>query len=452
MPRVIWKEIAWLFGVSRMLFLVVSTLGRLFLAPQSDRGTPAWLMWDRWDASYYARIAFQGYKVPSDKAFYPLWPLLEHLLGCLLPMPAPTVYYVIGVILANLFFFFALVMVYKLVARDVDARVAKRTVWFLTWQPYGLFYALGYTESLFLLLCVFALWFLGQEHWWWAAGCGFLATLTRGTGIVLVVPCCWLLIERFRTFVIRQQMRSKGQQPTILLRQQYQSGYVLSTSLGKQAWIAQRRKTRLLRLHARSAQRGNLFAQRLFPSLAWWLMPERRKMLALAVIPLLISGGTLLYMLYLVRWHGNALAFSTQEATYWGRHLSVPGAAVIDALENLVHPSTAQIAAQNLLDLLFCLLPCTILVVGWRMIPRHYALLTASVALYSLCFPITVKTDLLFSQPLTSQPRYMIVAFPLFVILAIWGKRPLVEHLFFAVSLPFLALHLILFSSGVWVA
>jgi hypothetical protein len=47
---------------------------------------------------------------------------------------------------------------------------------------------MGYSEPLFLCLAVAAFLWMRQGRWWWVAGAGLLAGLTRPVGILLVVP------------------------------------------------------------------------------------------------------------------------------------------------------------------------------------------------------------------------------------------------------------------------
>jgi hypothetical protein len=47
---------------------------------------------------------------------------------------------------------------------------------------------MGYSEPLFLCLAVAAFIWMKQGKWWWVAGAGFLAGLTRPVGLLLLVP------------------------------------------------------------------------------------------------------------------------------------------------------------------------------------------------------------------------------------------------------------------------
>jgi hypothetical protein len=81
---------------------------------------------------------------------------------------------------------------YRLVKEEWGASVADRAVWYLLIFPTALFGSAIYSESLFLLLAVGALYLARKGYWESAAMLGFLAALTRLVGI-LVAPM--LLVE-----------------------------------------------------------------------------------------------------------------------------------------------------------------------------------------------------------------------------------------------------------------
>ncbi len=130
----------------------------------------------------------------------------------------------------------------------------------------------------------------------------------------------------------------------------------------------------------------------------------------------------------------------------WHRHLTLPGLAFGPAIGALFTQSLfSQAFVQNLLDISFTLLPLAVLTLGWRLIPLHYALFALGVALFSLSFPQM-------AEPLASQPRYMLMLFPIFAIFALWGKRTRFDLWFLALSLPLFVLNIILFITHHWVA
>lgn len=155
-----------------------------------------------WDGAWYLRVAAEGYAERQAAAFFPLYPLairyLSELTGLSLAMA--------GVVISNLALLGALMVLRRLVSARYGADVADRTVWLLALTPFGFFFSAVYTESLFLLLSVAAL-FLAREGRWTAAAIALmLVTLTRSAGVFVIVPMLFTLIEQ-RGFVIRRLVK-----------------------------------------------------------------------------------------------------------------------------------------------------------------------------------------------------------------------------------------------------
>jgi hypothetical protein len=136
----------------------------------------------REDALWFLRIATGGYRADDPSAaFFPLYPLVTRVLSFLTgghPLLA-------ALLVSNLAFFGALLVLYRLTARTFSDAVARRTVVYLAIFPTAFFFLAPYSESLFLLLSVAAFWFAREDRWWLAAVAGILAALTRSVGIVL---------------------------------------------------------------------------------------------------------------------------------------------------------------------------------------------------------------------------------------------------------------------------
>ena len=66
-----------------------------------------------------------------------------------------------------------------------------RTLRLVAAYPMAFFLAAAYTEGIFLAFAIFCLYFLRRGFWYGAAICAFCATLTRFTGIVLLLPMIW---------------------------------------------------------------------------------------------------------------------------------------------------------------------------------------------------------------------------------------------------------------------
>lgn len=268
-----WHEAAYPFLLSRGLIVFLTYVATAYL-PRSGQTTPQdtasrLFAWYHWDAAAYIRVARQGYSASADAGFFPLWPALTHALGALFGA-TPTAYYWTALLLANACFYLVLVLLYHLLSGDFTPTTARRAMYYLAFYPYALFFFAGYTESLFLLLCLAAFALMrreGMRSWWLAGGMGFLAALTRPTGIVLVIPLAVLAVQRF--------------------------------------WL-----------------NGD---QRARPP--WW-----RKLVALAPA-MLVPAGIGVYMVYLGVTKGNPLLFSAVELANWHRYSAPPWMGVILAFQ-----------------------------------------------------------------------------------------------------------------------
>lgn len=146
--------------------------------------------WTSYDAGWYLNIAQHGYARPRSEVFFPLYPLLVHLLGSIGMGYTPA-----GIVVSLACFVAAAMLLYRLTADALGARVALWTVVFLSIAPTSFFFQAIYTESLFLLVSV-ALFFFAQRRQWLLAGLmGLLATLTRSTGVVLAVPLALFYLQ-----------------------------------------------------------------------------------------------------------------------------------------------------------------------------------------------------------------------------------------------------------------
>ena len=143
--------------------------------------------WVHWDGQHYIAIASTGYQFEGQRwpniAFFPLYPIL-------IRASAPLVgyhYSIAALLVAQLAFFVALLLLYDLVALDFGSGVAYRSAALLLVIPTSFFFAAAHSEALALALLVAAIWALRHERWWLAGAAGFLMALTRLPG-VLIAP------------------------------------------------------------------------------------------------------------------------------------------------------------------------------------------------------------------------------------------------------------------------
>lgn len=145
----------------------------------------------RWDSLWYLEIAEGGYAYNgpgqlSNIAFFPVYPSLIALFGPLFGYALSGWLISLVALLGS-----ALLLVRYMQEHhpDIDPQ---DTLFFLLIFPTAIFFNAVYTESLFLLFVLSTFYFGLKRHFWLAGLFGILASLTRVTGILLILP---LLIE-----------------------------------------------------------------------------------------------------------------------------------------------------------------------------------------------------------------------------------------------------------------
>ncbi len=161
-----------------------------------------------------------------------------------------------------------------------------------------------------------------------------------------------------------------------------------------------------------------------------------RPVSGLVLIPL----GLASYMAYLWVLHGDPLYFSHVQI-YWDRHLAWPWTSIWHSWQIIMHVPNGQVIANQALELAFTALMIGVLIAGFRRLPPSYWWYMA----LSVLVPMSTSS-------LMSMPRFALVLFPMFVVLALWGERPSVNNAIVAFSLPLLGLFTVLFADWYWVA
>lgn len=140
----------------------------------------------RWDSGWYISILDYGYSFHSDRnsnvVFFPLYPLLIAGASKIIPLN----YFYIGQIISWLALLGALFSFYKLLRLDYPGNHSFRILLYLLIFPWSFFLAAVYTESLFLLLITSSFYYARKNNWPAASVLGFLASLTRISGILLL--------------------------------------------------------------------------------------------------------------------------------------------------------------------------------------------------------------------------------------------------------------------------
>jgi hypothetical protein len=155
---------------------------------------------------------------------------------------------------------------------------------------------------------------------------------------------------------------------------------------------------------------------------------------------LLVPLGLSVYMAYLWVLRADPLYFSHVQV-HWNRHLAFPWVSVVNSFHKIAHAASGQVRANEILEIAFTVIMIAVLVGGWRQLRPSY------IAYLALSILIPMSTS-----SLMSMPRFALVLFPMFAILARWGERPWVNNVILAFSLPLLGLFTVLFADWYWVA
>lgn len=417
--RALWASrlLVWLAGAG-----VVATLGsgpvRHAFDPPGITSGFGWLgdvlaaPAARWDAAWYLVIAHYGYRpefgalTASRTAFFPLYPLGLRALSDVGLAPV-----IAGVLLSLAAFAIGLYGLHRLTTLEVARlrlpagdEVARLVVLLTAFAPMAFFFSAVYSESLYMALSVGVFLCARRGHWAGAAMLAALASATRSTGIVLMLPIAMLYLYGPRDDRPADLPWARG-------------------------------------FRARYRLRGD----------ALWIV--------------LAPVGLGLYMAHLALAGGNALAPFHAE-TVWSRHFVAPfggvweGAkAAFEGLRQLLSFQRGHVyypaaggspfinAGHNLLLFAFLLAAIPAMIGALRLLPFAYGAYVLAALALPLSYPVA-------SQPLMSLPRFLLVLFPLTMWLAVYlsSRPPVLKWAVLTVSGLALAFFVGEFATWHWVA
>lgn len=365
------KSVLGSFAISRALVVIFAVLGYTLFDSAHEgisvplvSGTP-WLlsMWYQWDANWYMSIIVDGYQwIPGDQsnvAFFPLYPMAARGVGWLLGRD----YLLGGLVLSSAFMVGGMAFLYRLVRDEYGDDMARRSVWLLAIFPTSTFFTTLYTESLFLMTSIAAFYYARRGSWALCGVWGMLASLTRVTGMLLLLPLAWEYLS--------------------------QKGFSL-------------KKVR--------------------PAVLW-----------LALVP----AGLFLYMGYLYIDFSEPLAFAETQAAGWGHEFKLPWGSFGHDISFLLDQSELWV----IYELAATAFLIALIVAGVRKLPGSYTFYM----IMSLLLPLTGGTT-------KSMSRYLLVVFPLFILMALYTKRRGMMIAVSAVSILLLGMSTVAFVTGRWVA
>jgi hypothetical protein len=350
------------YAASRLFYLISGSL-LAYLVPTSsfqritlDMPSGSMNIWSHWDGEHYVTLAMGGYLHPPDNVSPAFFPLYPLLLRSF----------------AELF----------------GGPISKEAL--SVWGPL--------ISLLFLPFALYFIYHIALEGWG--------ERVARGTVLILAL---------FPT--------------TFFLNAAYTESLFLALSAGSM-WAMRVKKDLLVAcvLAGFAAATRNVGIFLVVPLMYEWIKDVERSRWQ-GVYLLLAPGGLFAYMVYLwVRFGDPLLFYSAQES--WGRQATGPldtasrawGAAVEGAGRLLdpdlwAHPSLGNAAnqlagASNFFNLAFFVFAMVVLLAGSRYLPL-------SLTIYGL---LLVAPATLFGtpgSPLMGTPRYVLVAFPVFIVLAL---------------------------------
>jgi Mannosyltransferase (PIG-V) len=318
----------------------------------------------RFDSAWYLTIAQHGYDATGRPAFFPLLPALLRMLGTDVGAQV-----LAGIAISSVCGIGGLYLLHRLVSLDFDVGLAKSVVWLAAWFPGALVLSAVYTESLFLLLSIGAIYAARLGKWPIAGILGGAAAASRSGGVLLIVPLLILYLYGPRADAPAAAAKS-------LLRPRYP----------------------------------------LRPSLLWVLVG--------------VPAGLVAYMAYLGMNLGDPSAVFTAQ-DQWGRTFVPLGglvtgawAGITGAWDLLVPGVTRQLDGPTLVspELLSLrdVFMLGFLVLGLWLVYECAKRLNLAYTAYAVCglaLPVSVPAH---GYPLMSLPRFMFVLFPLWIALALW--------------------------------
>ncbi len=147
-----------------------------------------------WDGPDYLQIVATGYTSASQTNFFPLYPIVVRAINWVLHSRLYSALLVSWVAFIGAIYFYLKII--KQLSNGQDNREALRGVLLFVLFPTGVFLLATYTESLFAMLALGAIFYALQKRYLPAALLTMLATATHVNGLFLLVLIPMLLFEQ----------------------------------------------------------------------------------------------------------------------------------------------------------------------------------------------------------------------------------------------------------------
>lgn len=149
----------------------------------------------QWDGGHYLSIAKYGYQSAEELAFFPLYPLFIKFLSMLYKNE---IFW--GLIISNTSLLIFLYFFFKIVKKKYSWNIAFNTMISFLVFPTAFFTTIYYSESLFLLTIIMAIYFMESKKFHLSALFISFASLTRlvGAGLIISVFYKYLSLVDFQ--------------------------------------------------------------------------------------------------------------------------------------------------------------------------------------------------------------------------------------------------------------
>lgn len=403
-PRAsLWERYHWLlyplviFLVTRAVLVVGGYSADRMLVDQLNDSNTFWEtypegrlldQWASWDGMWYRHIANQGYVVRAHQGSPAYFPLYPVLIHYTKPIFSGAI--PAGFFVSNLSLLIALIYLYRLTELEFGNRpTAQRAVLYIAIAPTAFYFSALYTESLYLMLSVIAFYYARRGNWLLASFAGAFLSATRIIGILILGA------------VGLEWLRAHG--------------WTLATARTRQAWV-------------------NLWNG---------IKRDWLSLVTLAWIPF----GLLAYMAYLNYEFGDPFYFRTVLADVFDRSpQSLIDVAILE-INTFVGALINGRVAWNDPRIISWYYNFGTLIVTLVMSVIVWLRLGAVYGAYTLLVIL-----LPFSGGSVSMPRYVVIAFPLFMLLAHWGRYTLVDRIILVTFIPLLGVAMTIFVNWGWVA
>jgi len=190
-----------LFILTRIVLTIAGIISIIYINHSSVNGLSDIInIWTQYDGNFYTFISQYGYMAPASMlpatytniflyAWFPLYPLMIHLLSIIIPAQ------ISGLLISNVCLFVGCYYLFKLVTLDNDTSTGIRAIKYFIIFPTAFVFSALMSESLFIMLALMSFYY-ARKNKWYIVGCtGFLAGLTRPVGVYLLLPLAFIYIK-----------------------------------------------------------------------------------------------------------------------------------------------------------------------------------------------------------------------------------------------------------------